>query len=203
MRLTSLSLFLLLAALPLPAHAQWRLGPGLMTEHFGGVSEGPLDEEAGEVLASFRPAPTTVWSLRYERPRGRWHWAVEARLARPVTSIVSDQARLTLGGPLTTVLGLLPQIVVRVAQLSEHARLEAEAGPLVEGWIESEADSRLIVSGVAGAGLAVEVTPRVAARLGIRLGWTPASVVEVGGLEGWSARATWRRGVSGSVLIGF
>ena len=197
MRSPALMTVCLMLVLPRVGMAQWRVGAGLAQEVFHGVSAG---HEEG-VASVFRPAPTRVWSVRAETPGMRIRWSMEVRYARPLVSYESGEIEITLQEHLTTVTGIYPGAIYRLFRLTGDAALELEGGPLLEFWSARGEDRITALGGVAGLALQVGLGGRVAGRLGASVGYSPTAVIDVTSIEGWESRATWRRGLSGSLLI--
>lgn len=197
MRFPALMTVGLLLALPGAGMAQWRVGAGLTQEVFQGVSAG---HEEG-VPSTFRPAPTRTWSIRAETPGTRLRWSIEVRHGRPLVTYESGEIEITLQEHLTSVTGFMPGVIYRLIQLTGDATLDLEGGPLLEFWSSRGEDGITALGGFAGLALQVDLGGRVGGRLGASVGYSPTAVIDVTSIEGWETRPTWRRGLSGSLLI--
>ena len=188
----------LMLIFPETGSAQWQMGAGLAQEVFQGVSAG--DEEG--VPSVFRPAPSRMWSVRVETPGSRLRWALEVRYARPLVTYQSaGEVEITLQEHLTTATGIHPAAIYPIVHLTDQVVLNLEGGPLLEFWSSRGEDRIAAVSGLAGMWLRVGLGGRFAGRLGATLGYSPTAVIDVTAIEGWESRRTWRRGLSGSLLI--
>ncbi len=197
MRSPALLTVCLMLMLPDAGSAQWQVGAGLAQEVFQGVSAG---QEEG-VPSVFRPAPSRIWSVRVETPGRRLRWALEVRYARPLVTYQSGEVEITLQEHLTTATGVHPSAIYPIAHLADDVVLNLEGGPLLEFWSSRGEDRITAVSGLAGMWLRVGLGGRLVGRLGATLGYSPSAVIDVTSIEGWESRPTWRRGLSGSLLI--
>ncbi|MEK6597139.1 MAG: hypothetical protein AABY91_02315, partial [Gemmatimonadota bacterium] len=149
----------------------------------------------------FRPAPSRMWSVRVETPGRRLRWALEVRYARPLVTYQSGEVEITLQEHLTTATGIHPAAIYPIVHLTDQVVLNLEGGPLLEFWSSRGEDRITAVSGLAGMWLRVGLGGRLAGRLGATLSYSPTAVIDVTSIEGWESRPTWRRGLSGSLLI--
>lgn len=197
MRPPALLTVCLMLVLPTMASAQWRVGAGLAEEVFQGVSAG---HEEG-VPSVFRPAPTRVISVRAETPGARLRWSLEVRYARPLVTYESGEIEIRLRERLTTVTGFAPGASYQLFRLTDDAALNLEGGPTLEFWSSRGEERITALGGVAGVALRVDLGGRVTGRVGTSVGYSPTAVIDVTSIEGWESRPTWRRGLSGSLLI--
>lgn len=197
MRSLALLTVCLMLMLPAAGSAQWLVGGGLAQEVFQGVSAG---QEEG-VPSVFRPAPSRMWSVRVETPGRRLRWALEVRYARPLVTYQSGEVEITLQEHLTTATGVHPAAIYPIVHLTDQVVLNLEAGPMLEFWSSRGEDRITAVSGLAGVSLGVGLGGRFTGRLGATVGYSPTAVIDVTSVEGWESRPTWRRGLSGSLLI--
>ncbi|MEK7379673.1 MAG: hypothetical protein AAB075_01530 [Gemmatimonadota bacterium] len=197
MRSPALLTVCLMLSFPEAGSGQWLVGAGLAQEVFQGVSAG---QEEGEPSV-FRPAPSRIWSVRVETPGRRLRWALEVRYARPLVTYQSGEVEITLQEHLTTATGIHPAAIYPIVHLTDQVVLNLEGGPLLEFWSSRGEDRITAVSGLAGMWLRVGLGGRLAGRLGATLSYSPTAVIDVTSIEGWESRPTWRRGLSGSLLI--
>ena len=185
----------LLLWLPLPAAAQWRIGLGAAWERAAGFSRGQTEGET----VRFVPYRPRTWAGRVDWFRQRLGGSLEIRWAEPDLGLEGQSGAVVLANSGTSVLGVRPAVALRLARLTEHVTLAAEAGPILELWSFTDED-RQRISGEAGLYLDVGLGGRLSGLVGASGAVTPSSPFAGALPDGYRPRAGWRWGLRATVL---
>src|SRR5688572_12248780 len=174
-----------------PLHGQWRVATEVGASRFWG---GSID---GESETSVRPYRPTTLGIGLERQSTRYAAGVQLHYAEASLALEGPDGVVAVEGAFTIV-GISPELVVRVATLGPGNELRIHAGPLVEIWDIIDQNSRTRVGAHGSVSLDVPLGGRFGGAVRAGLAATPspyeAGELDLGnGAPTYDLRTLWRR----------
>jgi hypothetical protein len=206
--MTALAFIPVTAAGAQSGQSSLRAGLSVATIAFRGATE-PVEDRSDNLTAlPFRP---TMWGITLAYGAAGMRVRLTAAYGQPglmlrgnpaATPDEAGEALLIIADNVFKLSAGSATISIPVKQFSAGPSLRPSLGLLLERWSSPGAQAQTIVGGQAGLLLEVPLTRSLSGSVTGDVGYTPSSPFKEEGVpQGFKTRSTWRRTLSGGVML--
>ena len=180
---------MLAATVPVPAGAQWSIGP-----EFGVLSFSPSARDTA-TGADLGPSRATAFGLRFARSGTRM--GIELRMRYATSGLAATNGDITvIQERVFKLYDISSMASWRLARLGVATTLQMAAGPVLSIWKARGGESRARVGATAGLNLRVILSPRYHLSIRAEAGVSPSVFDQSDLIADAERRTSWRRGAA-------
>ncbi len=206
--ITALALVPVTAAGAQPERGSLRMGFGIGTMAFGGAAE-PIEDRGDNLRAMpFRP---TMWGITISYGSAGMRVGLAAAYGQPGMAVrgnppgtpdAAGDGLLIVADNAFRLTAFSATISTRLKHFSAGPSLRPSLGLLLERWASPGTPTQTLLGAGAGLLLEIPLTRSLSGTVLGEAGYTPGSPFRMTSLpDGFRSRSTWRRAISGGVML--